>query len=164
MKTLVLAIGNTLLTDEGVGIHALQALQEQHPEPAGVTYMDGGTLSFTLAGAVEDADNLIVLDATQLKSEPGTVDCLINEEMDHFLGSCKRSVHEIGLLDLLDISRLTDNLPTRRALVAIQPDVIDWGEYPTDRVAAAIPLVVDKVLALMEQWSTTPGADEGQAA
>ncbi len=164
MKTLVLAIGNTLLTDEGVGIHALQALQEQHPEPAGVTYMDGGTLSFTLAGAVEDADNLIVLDATQLKSEPGTVDCLINEEMDSFLGSCKRSVHEIGLLDLLDISRLTDNLPTRRALVAIQPDVIDWGEYPTEQVAAAIPVVVDKVLALIAQWSATPGADEGQAA
>jgi hydrogenase maturation protease len=82
------------------------------------------------------------------------VDCLVNEDMDQFLGSCKRSVHEIGLLDLLDISRLTGNLPKRRALVAIQPDVIDWGEYPTEQVAAAIPVVVDKVLGLMEQWST----------
>ena len=152
MKTLVLAIGNTLLTDEGVGIHALQALQEQYPEPAGVTYMDGGSLSFTLAGAVEDADNLIVIDATQLKSEPGTVDCMVNEEMDNFLGSCKRSVHEVGLLDLLDISRLTGNLPERRALVAIQPDVIDWGDEPTESVAAAIPVVVDKIRDLMGQW------------
>jgi hydrogenase maturation protease len=153
MKTLVLAIGNTLLTDEGAGIHALEALQQQYPEPEGVTYMDGGTLSFTLAGAVEDADNLIVLDATQLKSEPGTVDCLINEEMDKFLGSCKRSVHEVGLLDLLDISRLTGNLPENRALVAIQPDVIDWGEQPTEQVAAAIPVIVNKVVDLMEQWA-----------
>jgi len=152
MKTLVLAIGNTLLTDEGVGIHALQALQEQYPEPAGVTYMDGGSLSFTLAGAVEDADNLIVIDATQLKSEPGTVDCMVNEEMDNFLGSCKRSVHEVGLLDLLDISRLTGNLPERRALVAIQPDVIDWGDKPTESVATAIPVVVDKIRDLMGQW------------
>ena len=152
MKTLVLAIGNTLLTDEGVGIHALQALQEQYPEPAGVTYMDGGSLSFTLAGAVEDADNLIVIDATQLKSEPGTVNCMVNEDMDNFLGSCKRSVHEVGLLDLLDISRLTGNLPERRALVAIQPDVIDWGDKPTESVAAAIPLVVDKIRELMGQW------------
>ena len=153
MKTLVLAIGNTLLTDEGAGIHALEVLQQQYPEPEGVTYMDGGTLSFTLAGAVEDADNLIVLDATQLKSEPGTVDCLINEEMDKFLGSCKRSVHEVGLLDLLDISRLTGNLPENRALVAIQPDVIDWGEQPTEQVAAAIPVIVNKVVDLMEQWA-----------
>ena len=152
MKTLVLAIGNSLLTDEGVGIHALQALQEKHPEPEGVTYMDGGSLSFTLAGAVEDTDNLIVIDATQLKRKPGSVDCMVNEEMDKFLGSCKRSVHEVGLLDLLDISRLTGNLPERRALVAIQPDVIDWGDKPTESVAAAIPEVVDKVLDLMGQW------------
>jgi hydrogenase maturation protease len=152
MKTLVLAIGNTLLTDEGVGIHALHALSEQYPEMEGVTYMDGGSLSFTLAGAVEDTDNLIVIDATQLQKKPGSVDCMINEEMDKFLGSCKRSVHEVGLLDLLDISRLTGNLPQRRALVAIQPDVIDWGDKPTELVAAAIPLVVDKIVDLMGQW------------
>lgn len=153
MKTLVLGIGNTLLTDEGAGIHVLQALQESYPETAGVTYLDGGTLSFTLAGAVEESDNLIVLDAAQLKSKPGTVDCLVNEEMDDFLGTTKRSVHEVGLLDLLDIARLTGNLPARRALVAIQPDVIDWGEAPTKNVAAAIPVAVDKVVGLLKQWT-----------
>jgi len=163
MKTLVLAIGNSLLTDEGVGIHALQSLENLHPELDGVTFMDGGTLSFTLAGPVEDTDNLIVLDATQLKAEPGTVRCLVNEDMDAFLGSCKRSVHDIGLLDLLDISRLTGNLPERRALIAIQPDVIDWGDSPTEKVAAAIPLIVEKVLELMEEWSASPLTDKGRA-
>ena len=153
MKTLVLGIGNTLLTDEGAGIHVLQALQESYPETTGVTYLDGGTLSFTLAGAVEESDNLIVLDAAQLKSKPGTVDCLVNEEMDNFLGTTKRSVHEVGLLDLLDIARLTGNLPVRRALVAIQPDVIDWGERPTEDVAAAIPVAVDKVVGLLKEWT-----------
>ena len=152
MKTLVLGIGNTLLTDEGAGIHALQALQQLHPESDNVTYLDGGTLSFTLAGAVEEADNLIVIDAAQLQDKPGTVDCLVNEEMDKFLGTCKRSVHEVGLLDLLDIARLTGNLPKRRALVAIQPDVIDWGESPTESVAAAIPKAVEKVADLMRKW------------
>lgn len=153
MKTLVLGIGNTLLTDEGAGIHVLQALQESYPETTGVTYLDGGTLSFTLAGAVEESDNLIVLDAAQLKSKPGTVDCLVNEQMDDFLGTTKRSVHEVGLLDLLDIARLTGNLPARRALVAIQPDVIDWGETPTENVAAAIPVAVDKVIGLLKKWT-----------
>ena len=153
MKTLVLGIGNTLLTDEGAGIHVLQALQESYPETTGVTYLDGGTLSFTLAGAVEESDNLIVLDAAQLKSKPGTVDCLVNEEMDNFLGTTKRSVHEVGLLDLLDIARLTGNLPARRALVAIQPDVIDWGETPTENVAAASPVAVDKVVGLLKKWT-----------
>jgi hydrogenase maturation protease len=156
MKTLVLGIGNTLLTDEGAGVHALEALRAIHPEPENVTYLDGGTLSFTLAGEVEEADNLIVIDAAQLKREPGAVACLTNESMDDFLGSCKRSVHEVGLLDLLDIARLTDSLPQQRALVAIQPDRIDWGEQPTRPVAEAIPVAVNHVIELMQQFSEQP--------
>ena len=153
MKTLVLGIGNTLLMDEGAGVHVLEALRKTHPAPEGVTYLDGGTLSFTLAGEVEDADNLIVIDSAQLKREPGAVDCLTNEAMDAFLGACKRSVHEVGLLDLLDIARLTDRLPRRRALVAIQPETIDWGEQPTPAVADAIPLAVNHVVELIDQFA-----------
>jgi hydrogenase maturation protease len=153
MKTLVLGIGNTLLTDEGAGIHALQYLQQNYPESDDVTYLDGGTLSFTLAGAVEDHDNLIVIDAAQLKSNPGSVDCLVNEEMDRFLGTAKRSVHEVGLLDLLDIARLTGKLPARRALVAIQPDIVDWGDRPTESVSTAIPLAAEKVAELLSKWN-----------
>ena len=152
MKTLVLAIGNKLLSDEGAGLHVLNALNESHPETEDVTYLDGGTLSFTLAGAVEDADNLIVIDAAELKSKPGTVNCMVNEQMDQFLGSCKRSVHEIGLLDLLDISRLTETLPKNRALIGIQPDLIDWGDSLTDDVQRAVPQAVQHVVDLLDQW------------
>lgn len=152
MKTLVLAIGNKLLSDEGAGLHVLEALNKHYPETDHVTYMDGGTLSFTLAGAVEDADNLIVIDAAQLKSQPGTVDCMLDEQMDQFLGNCKRSVHEIGLLDLLDITRLTDNLPKRRALIGIQPETIDWGDSLTESVQQAVPVAMEYVVDLLQQW------------
>lgn len=158
MKTLVLAIGNKLLSDEGAGLHVLQALNEHYPEKDDVIYLDGGTLCFTLASAVSDADNLIVIDAAQLKSQPGTVSCLVNEQMDQFLGSCKRSVHEIGLLDLLDISRLTESLPERRALIGIQPDTIDWGDSLTEPVEQAVPVAMQHVVELLEQWQ--PGGVE----
>ena len=160
MKTLVLAIGNKLLSDEGAGLHVLQALNETHPEKEDITYLDGGTLSFTLAGAVEDADNLIVIDAAELKSKPGTVNCMVNEQMDQFLGSCKRSVHEIGLLDLLDISRLTETLPENRALIGIQPDVIDWGDSLTDEVERAVPQAVQHVVDLLDQWHLRSGLND----
>ena len=152
MKTLVLAIGNKLLSDEGAGLHVLDALHSKHPETENVTYLDGGTLSFTLAGAVEDADNLIVIDATQLKDKPGTVACMVNEHMDHFLGTCKRSVHEIGLLDLLDISRLTESLPEKRALIGIQPEKIEWGDTLTEQVELAVPEAMQQVVDLLDQW------------
>lgn len=156
MKTLVLGIGNTLLTDEGAGVHALEALRAAHPAQENVTLLDGGTLSFTLAGDIEQADNLIVIDAAQLKREPGTVACMTNQEMDDFLGSCKRSVHEVGLLDLLDIARLTDTLPMNRALVAIQPEKVDWGDSPTASVANAIPKAVGHVIELIHEFREQP--------
>ena len=48
-ETLILGIGNTLLSDEGVGVRMLDHLQDHHPELPDVDYLDGGTLSFTLA-------------------------------------------------------------------------------------------------------------------
>jgi len=152
MNMLILGIGNTLLQDEGIGIHVLHELQRQYPEPDGVSYIDGGTLSFTLAGMVEDSDSLIVVDAAQLKKEPGSMDCFIGEEMDRFLGQVKRSVHEIGLLDLLDMARLAERVPPQRALVGIQPGSIDWGDEPSAAVRDAIPGAVEQIIKLMEQW------------
>lgn len=151
-RTLVLGIGNTLLSDEGAGIHVIDYLQRHNPVQEGVTYLDGGTLSFTLAGEIEDADNLIVVDAARVGGKPGNVACMTGSDMDHFLGTAKRSVHEVGLLDLLDIARLTETLPENRALIGIQPDVIDWGEQPTDSVSSAIPTAVQHVNNLIADW------------
>lgn len=152
MKTLVLGVGNTLLTDEGVGVHVINYLQANHPQ-SDTTYLDGGTLSFTLAGDIEDNDQLIVIDATELKDKPGTVREFVDEEMDEFLGSKRNmSVHEVGLLDLLNISRLANRLPKRRALIGIQPKTIDWGEHPSPEVAAAIPLASQKTIELITEW------------
>lgn len=44
-------------------------------------------LSFTLAGPIEEAGSLIVIDATQLQAQPGTVRVFEGEDMDRFLGS-----------------------------------------------------------------------------
>ena len=151
-NTLVLGIGNTLLSDEGIGIHVINYLRQQYPAPDGVTYLDGGTLSFTLASEIEDADHLIVVDAAQIGKPPGSVTCLTGSEMDTFLGTTKRSVHEVGLLDLLDIARLTDTLPANRALIGIQPEVMDWGEQPTAAVSSAIPAAAKYIRDLIADW------------
>lgn len=160
-KTLVLGLGNTLLGDEGAGIYAVRALQERYPELTDVEFLDGGTLSFTLAGPIEQADNLIVIDATQLKAAPGAVRLFEGEEMDRFLGSHRKSsVHEVSLMDLMAIAHLAEALPARRALIGIQPQYLDWSDAPTEAVASAIPLACDMAMGLIGQWqSSTPGVD-----
>lgn len=155
MKALVLGIGNTLLQDEGVGVHVVRALRESAgPADAGtIDYLDGGTLSFTLAGPIAEADALIVIDAAQLQAPAGTVRVLEGEAMDAFVtGRRQASVHEVGLSDLMAIARLTDRWPARRVLIAIQPERVDWGEVCTPKVAAAIPEACRRARAILERW------------
>lgn len=154
MKTLVLGIGNTLLTDEGVGVHVIHTLPDFFPPDfQDVELLDGGTLSFTLAGPIEEADALVVVDAAQLKSPPGTLRIFKGEAMDAFLMSNRKSsVHEVGLTDLRAIAMLAGHWPEKRALVAIQPQQLDWGEAPTPPVAAAVPEACRRIVELIGAW------------
>ncbi len=154
--TLILGIGNTLLADEGLGLHLLDYLIKQYPDLPGVTYVDGGTLSFTLAPLIEDCNNLIVLDAAQLQRDPGSVVLLTGADMDEFIGHGKRSVHEVGLVDLMSIARIQDRLPENRALLGIQPKQLGWGESPSDAVSRAIPKAAKQVIDLLSQWHVVP--------
>lgn len=151
-NTLILGIGNTLLSDEGAGVHALNLLQKSNPDIPNLTFIDGGTLSFTLAAYIEECDSLLVFDAAELKGPPGTVRTMAGEEMDAFLGTARRSPHEVGLLDLFDIARLTGTLPVNRAFIGIQPQSIEWGMNPTPKVANALPLAVEHAVKLLKQW------------
>lgn len=153
MKVLVLGIGNTLLTDEGIGLHVLQALAPALADWPDVSLMDGGTLSFTLAGPIEETDALMVVDAANIKKPPGEWVLLVGEEMDAFLMSNRKlTVHEVGLTDLRAIAILAGHWPAHRAMLAIQPDVIDWGECPTPAVAAAIPAVCAAIIEQLRVW------------
>lgn len=154
-RTVVLGIGNTLLGDEGAGVYAVRALRTRRPIPSDVAFVDGGTLSFTLAPVIEEARALIVIDAAELGAEPGTVRVFVNYEMDEFLGTHRKSsVHEVSLIDLLSVARLTDTLPQRRALIGIQPQHVDWADAPSPAVARGIDTSCDLTMDLIGRWRT----------
>ena len=153
-NTLILGIGNTLLADEGTGIHMLDYLSRHHPDLPDITCLDGGTLSFTLAPSIEEADNLIVVDAAELDAEPGAVEVFAGQDMDRFAGKTKRSVHEVSLGDLLAIAHLTDTLPENRALIAVQPRNVDGGHCLSNPVKQALPRAAHHIIYLIEQWAS----------
>jgi len=153
VSTLVLGIGNTLLGDEGAGVWVIERLQRRSvADFPRLQLLDGGTLSFSLAPILEDSEQLIVVDAAELQQAPGSVQVFSGAAMDEFSRRACNSVHEVGLSDLLDIMRLTERLPTRRALVGIQPLFVDWSTEPSEPVARAIPEAVQRVLDLATGW------------
>ena len=153
MKTIVLGLGNTLLSDDGVGIYAMNELQKKWQHHDAIEFIDGGTLSFTLTDVLYEADNLIVIDAAQLSAAPGEVRVFKNEAMDNFVrnGKCS-SVHEVSLSELMDMARLLETLPGRRVLLGVQPEKIDWGDQPTVSVKNAIPVICREADHLLTEW------------
>jgi hydrogenase maturation protease len=152
-KTLILGIGNQLMTDDGVGGQAVIRLAEETKQMSNVSCLDGGTLGHLLVGYIEESDNLIVVDAAQMQAQPGEVRVFQNEEMDRFLSTNpNRSVHEVGLSDLMDMAFLGGHLPKRRALIAVQPLDTDWGVELSGPVLQSLPEVCHRAIALIEGW------------
>lgn len=154
-QTLVLGIGNTLLGDEGAGVHALNALRRR-PETRFLELVDAGTLSFTLMPIIEAYSQLIVIDATNVGAPPGTVRVFEDAQMDRFLTRATRSVHEVSVCDVLQVTRLAGLFPARRALIGIQPEVVSWQDGPSPAIAASFDEVADHVFALLQRWQQTP--------
>ncbi len=147
----VVGIGNNLLQDDGVGIHALRHYEEYHADPD-VCCLDAGTVGLAMMNRLSNLRGLVAVDAMRLGKPPGTVTVLEGEDMDRHLRNHHGSVHELGLSDILDALRLCGDLPVNRALVGIEPEQMDWGTEPTQKVAAAIPSATARIHDLVLDW------------
>lgn len=153
MAPLILGIGNTLLTDDGIGVHVALAVEVAAGRAAQpVRVRDGGTIGLSLLAEIEPGAALIAVDAMELHAAPGTMRIFVGADMDRQLRGTKRSAHEVALADLMQAAAFSGIGPARRALVAIQPDITTWGLVPTPAVAAAVPGAVAAILALLEGW------------
>jgi len=155
-NTLILGLGNVLLTDEAIGPVVVNRLAAELQGAPSLRLMDGGTLSFTLAAAIEECERLIVVDAAALGEPPGSLRVFEGEAMDRQLSRHAKSVHEVSLADLMDMARLTDRIPSRRALIGIEPEIVDWGDGLTPRVEAAVPKAMAEVRRVISEWDAQP--------
>jgi hydrogenase maturation protease len=108
---------------------------------------------------LSNLDGLIAVDAMRLGKPAGTITVLQGEDMDSHLRNHHGSVHELGLSDILDALRLCGDLPGNRALIGIEPEAMDWGTEPTEKVAAAIPHAADHVRDLIQGWRRRSGEE-----
>lgn len=139
---LVLGVGNVLLGDEGVGVHAVRAL-EASGLPRGVTAVDGGTGGFHLLSYLSDYDEVVFIDATLDGKPAGTISVIHPRFASDFPRAL--SAHDIGLRDLVESAALLGQLP-RMTLIAVSVETIQpFSTELSPELAAAIPAVLDCV-------------------
>jgi hydrogenase maturation protease len=141
---LILGIGNLLMGDEGVGVRVVERLQEA-TLPDGVECLDGGTGSFLLLEPMQQANRVILIDATVDGAPVGTVRRLrprFSKEYPRTL-----TAHDIGLKDLLDAFYLLGQ-PPDVTLFAVSIDPLqDLSVELSPEVSAIVPEVAMAVLA-----------------
>ncbi len=143
----MLGVGNLLMGDEGVGIHAVNQLSLRPVSPR-VHVLDGGTGGFHLLSLFEEFDPIILIDATMDGKTPGTVTLTEPRFATDFPRTL--SAHDIGLRDLLESAALLQDLP-KLYLVAISIGEIRSmvTELSLD-VKKALPKVVEIVEAILK--------------
>jgi len=157
-RILVMGVGNTLMQDDGIGIHICETLNTSQDTHPAIDIIDGGTIGLALLPEIEDSDAVIIVDASELGAAPGTMRVLHNREIDEQLSGKRRTVHEVALLDLFSAAAIRGRMPAQRVLVAIQPECTEWGTGSTPAVDAAIQPACEIINQLAAEWCSTEAA------
>jgi len=142
LKTLVLGLGNPILSDDSVGFRVVQELKARFDRPD-LTLVESSASGLSLLDLITGYDKLIIIDA--IKTEGGGTGKIYRLGEEN-LGAIRHSAspHDINLATALDLGRkLGAALPQQITILAIEVvDVTTFSEECSPEVAKAIPLAV----------------------
>lgn len=142
-RILILGIGNYLMGDEGVGVHAIHSLSEIDL-PNNVDLLDGGTGSFELMPIMAQYPKVIFIDATIDGNQVGTVNTLYPKYAADF--PTVLSAHDVGLKDMIETLELRDELPEIILITVSIDQIIPMVNELTKAVENSLLKVIDKVI------------------
>jgi hydrogenase maturation protease len=151
-KVLIMGVGNLLLTDDGFGVHVVNALSAA-AFPDNITLLEAGAVSHQLIPTFRELDLLIVIDAVEAGDTPGSVFRFTPDDLQ-FKYEQKLSLHQISLIDVLRMAELTGGKP-ETVIIAVQPKDVTT---PSMELSAEIKAVIPKVTELIVQELKTAKA------
>jgi hydrogenase maturation protease len=143
-RLLVVGLGNLLLADDGVGVHAVRMLQED--PPPGVVVAEVGTALLDALYLLEQAEQVLAIDAMQAGGEPGTIYAFAPGDVLED----GRSLHDLGLVSILRF--LPEDGRPRVAVLGVEPGVIEFGLELSTPVAAAMPSLLGHARHILHEW------------
>lgn len=147
-KILILGLGNILLQDEGIGVHALNEMKKLK-WPSNVDLLDGGTGGFVLLSLFQDYNTMVIIDAALTKDAPGTIKTIQPKFAKDFPKSL--STHELGLKDMIESSILLEKVPFLYLITCtIDPEQIMSVEL-TPSIKNCIPEIIKNTQEIIER-------------
>jgi len=139
---LVLGLGNILLEDEGLGIRALELLEQRYEIPPEVELLDGGTTGMGLLDDISGRQHVLVLDAVQTGEQPGALVKLAGDEMPVYFGM-RISPHQMGLSDVLATLELSGEKPAAVTVLGLVPQSLEMCLELSQLISARLDSLVN---------------------
>ncbi len=150
-EALVIGLGNPIMADDGLGIAALEGLRERWTLPPSVRLVDGGTWGMNLLPLIEDAAEVLLLDAIDRGGPPGELVVLEREQVPRYLG-LKLSPHQVDLREVLALAELRDCLPGKLVAIGLQPARIEMFSGLSPAVEAGMDRLLSAIIQRLERW------------
>lgn len=151
----ILGIGNLLLSDEGFGVHCVQYLENHYQLSENVLVFDGGTAGILLAPFIEQCDYLFVIDVVDIQDNPGSIHRFTDKDVRAGNIQTRMSPHQIGMLEILDICKISGKAPQQVQFITVVPENLDTGMSLSPILEKRIPDVLDILFESMEDFSFT---------
>jgi hydrogenase maturation protease len=150
-KIVILGIGNLLMSDDGIGVHAAQALA-QNPPP-GAEVVDAGTDVLSALPFLEDASHALLIDAVRAGGSPGTLYCFSESDMSARIGT--PTAHAVSLLASRHLLPPGARWP-EITILGVEPALLEYGMTLSPAVAAVLPQVVQRCREIVAAWNNEP--------
>ena len=140
MSAVVIALGNPLRGDDGIGPVLLERLRERNL-PTAVELRDLGDGGFDVLHALSDADRAVIVDAVRFGGDPG--EYAVFEPNDVATVHESRGSHDSDLFELLELAAAREEAPEQVVLFGVQPGDMRDGERLSDSLRVALPELTD---------------------
>ena len=149
MRTLVLGLGNPILTDDGVGVYVVRAVADRWSGRCACDFQEACVGGLRLLEVIAGYERLILVDAILTPDgAPGQIYRLTPDDLRSSLHA--GSTHDLSFQGALAWGRRMGMVlppPEGISMIAIEADdVLTFGEGLTSAVAAAVPDAIDAVL------------------
>lgn len=141
---LILGLGNLICGDDGLGVTAVHRLCDAYDAPEGVRILDGGTLGLSLLPYLEEAERAILVDAIRDDAAPGSFVRLTGDDVAPAV-AVRLSVHQVGVVDLLDGARWLGKTPDPLVLLGLVPSSVELSVALSPPVERNLPELVRRV-------------------
>jgi hydrogenase maturation protease len=146
-RVAVIGLGNSILQDNGVGVHAVRRFQQIVPRPC--LAVELGTAVYDAVKLLESADRVLAFDSVEAGGKPGSVYLFRAEEI---MRNWKyASLCEMELIKVLQTLRRP---PDEVLIVGAEPQSVDWGINLSPNLESSVSTMVSIAQKVVTKWKS----------